>query len=267
MRKNKTKTNSILGLIILSASVSGCFSFNESTESQSRMVMFVGMDISGSFVRSKYFNDSIRFLSRYLYAHLNGIGDLKTPDELFVGSIGGSKPNEPKTFFPIQTFENKSIAEIEKQLKKIFPRKTQNPFTDYNAFFYQISETVKNRNLILRPISVVMISDGMPDFPKSSGRKNMDRNFKKLDLSPLEQLTRDMTIRVLYTADAVVGMGWQSKVPRRRVKVWTQDAPVMVTWKDPKIYQNNKPFKKQTRFFEWIRENVDFRVRSRRVGK
>ncbi len=242
-----------------------CVPMKENTEKKSRLVMFVGMDISGSFIQSEYFNDSIRFLARYLYAHLNGIGGLKRPKDLFVGSIGGSKPNEPKTFFPIQIFEDKTIKEIERQLKKIFPKKVQNPFTDYNAFFYQISETVKNRSLILRPISIVMITDGMPDVPGSVGKKNRDKNFRKIKFKPLEQLTRDLTLRVLYT-DPVIGMGWQTRVPRKRVKVWTQDARVMVTWKDPKIYLHKKKFKKQTKFFGWVRENIDFKVRSRRIN-
>ena len=39
-----------------------------------RLVMFIGVDISGSFMHGKYFNDSIQFLARYIHAHLNGLG-------------------------------------------------------------------------------------------------------------------------------------------------------------------------------------------------
>jgi hypothetical protein len=221
--------------------------------------MFVGVDISGSFMNGKYFDDSIDFLAYYLNAHLNGYGGLEVPNVLFVSSIGGAKANEPKTFFPIQTFENKSIAEIKEKLHQIFPRKTVNPFTDYNAFFEQVALTVKNKNLVLRPISIVMLSDGMPDV-KTEGTTD----FNSIVIRPLEQLARSVTIRLIYT-DAVTGRDWQTKVHRSRVKIWTQDAQVMESWKDPAILLPNTGFPQQKIFFDWVKDNVDFGVRSRRV--
>jgi hypothetical protein len=41
-------------------------------EAQGRLVMFIGVDISGSFKDGRYFDDSIHFLARYIYAHLKG---------------------------------------------------------------------------------------------------------------------------------------------------------------------------------------------------
>jgi len=195
----------------------------------------------------------------YLYSHLNGLDGLEVPNVLFVSSIGGAKANEPKTFYPIQTFENKSIEEIRQKLREIFPKNVQNPFTDYNAFFEQVALTVKNKNLVLRPISIVMLSDGIPDV-KSEGKTD----FRSLVVKPLEQLARSVTIRLLYT-DAVVGKDWQTKVKRQRVKIWTQDAEVMVFWKDPKILLPEKDITQQDLFFAWLKDNVDFGVRSRRV--
>jgi hypothetical protein len=221
--------------------------------------MFIGLDISGSFLHTKYFDDSINFLAHYLYAHLNGLGGLEVPNVLFVSSIGGAKENEPKTFFPIQTFENKSIEEIKEKLHEIFPKNVSNPYTDYNAFFEQVALTVKNKNLVLRPISIVMISDGIPDV-----KKDGKTDFKSLIVRPLEQLARSVTIRLLYTS-AVTGKNWQTKVPRRRVKIWTQDAEVMVYWKDPSILQPDLTMEEQDRFIAWLKDNVDFGVRSRRV--
>ena len=123
----------------------GCDYFNgEGESSNPRLSMFIGVDISGSFVKSPYFEDSINFLAHYIYSHLNGLGGLEKPNVLFVSSIGGAKENEPKTFYPIQTFENKSVKEISDQLHEIFPKKILNPFTDYNAFFKQVALTVKN---------------------------------------------------------------------------------------------------------------------------
>jgi hypothetical protein len=224
-----------------------------------RLSLFVGVDISGSFIGSKYFDDSINFLAHYIYAHLNGLGGLEVPNVLFVSSIGGAKANEPKTFYPIQTFERKSVEEIRAKLREIFPKRVQNPFTDYNAFFEQVALTVKNKNLVLRPISIVMLSDGKPDV-KSEGKTD----FRSLIVKPLEVLARNVTIRLLFT-DAVVGRDWQTKVKRRKVKIWTQDGEVMISWRDPKILIPGKDFHDQNLFFEWIHDNVDFGVRSRRV--
>jgi len=63
----------------------------------------------------------------------------------------------------------------------------------------------------------------------------------------------------------VVGKNWQTEVKRKRVKVWTQDAEVMVSWHDIKIMVPGKSLTDQGRFFEWVEDNVDFGVRARRV--
>jgi hypothetical protein len=248
----------ILLCLLLSLNISCDWLTGDGTASP-RLSMFIGLDISGSFLHTKYFDDSIDFLAHYLYAHLNGLGGLEVPNVLFVSSIGGAKENEPKTFFPIQTFENKSIEEIKEKLHEIFPKNISNPYTDYNAFFEQVALTVKNKNLVLRPISIVMISDGIPDV-----KKDGETDFKSLVVKPLEQLARSVTIRLLYTS-AVTGRNWQTKVPRRRVKIWTQDAEVMVYWKDPSILQPDLTMEEQDRFIAWLKDNVDFGVRSRRV--
>jgi hypothetical protein len=224
-----------------------------------RLSMFVGIDISGSFMQSGYYDDSIDFLAHYLYAHLNGLGGLEVPNVLFVSSIGGATANEPKTFFPKQTFEDKSVQEIAAKLREIFPEGVQNPFTDYNAFFEQIALTIRNRKLVLRPISIVMISDGRPDV-KRAGKTD----FRSIKFKPLESLSRNITVRLLYTT-AEVGNKWQTRVPRSRVKVWTQDAEVMVSWKDPTMLIAEKPLKEQASFLRWVKENVDYGVASRRV--
>jgi hypothetical protein len=222
--------------------------------------VFIGLDVSGSFLRSRYFDDSLEFLAHYIYGHLKGQGGLEVPHSLFVGTIGGVKLNEPKTFYPIQTFENSSIAEIHKKLEEIFPKNKENPFTDYNAFFQQISNLVQNKKLILKPISILLVTDGKPDVPGHKG----DDKFRSIDIKPLENLSRNVTIRVIYT-DAVTGQKWVTKIPRRRIKFWTQDAAVMVGWKDPKILLPGKPIEGQTRFFDWVKDNVDFPARLMRV--
>jgi len=243
----------LTGLVFI---VIGC---SLDAEQKPRLSLFVGVDISGSFINSGYFDESLNFLAHYIYAHLESIDDLEEPNVLFVSSIGGAQPDEPKTFFPIQTFENKSVEEIEERLHDIFPDTVQNPITDFNAFFEQVALTLRNKNLVLRPVSVVMVSDGVPDI-----KKDGETDFRSLDLSPLEQLSRNITIRVLYT-DPVTGRNWQTKVPRRRVKIWTQDAEVMTTWNDSTIYLHDKPIVEQARWTEWVKDNVNFGVRARRV--
>jgi hypothetical protein len=238
--------------------ISGCNLADD--DPKPRLSMFVGLDISGSFMNGDYYDDSIEFLAHYLYSHLNGLGGLEMPKALYVSSIGGARANEPKTFYPIQTFKNKSIVEIQETLREIFPKEEPNPFTDYNAFFEQIAQTVKNKKLVLRPVSVVMISDGIPDIMKEG-----KTDYRSIIVKPLENLARSVTIRLLYT-NATVGNNWQVKVKRRRTKIWTQDAEVMITWKDPKILIPGKPMEKQIYFFEWLKDNVDFGVRSRRIG-
>ena len=255
MFRYKIYLSLILAILILL--ISGCNI--DSGPQKPRLSLFIGVDISGSFVNGGYYRDSIDFLAHYIYCHLNGLGGLEVPNVLFVSSIGGAKVDEAKTFHPITTFEHKSIDEIKRVLYKIFPKKVQNPYTDFNAFFEHVALTVKNHNLVLRPISIVMLSDGKPDVKKEG-----KTDFKSIVLKPLERLSRNVTIRLLYT-DAVTGGNWQTEVRRKKVKVWTQDAIVMKNWKDPNILLPDKDISEQKRFFSWIDDNVDFNVRARRV--
>jgi hypothetical protein len=225
-----------------------------------RLVLFIGVDISGSFMNGRYFDDSIEFLARYIHAHLNGLGGMEIPHSMFVGSIGGVNKGEAKTLFPIQTFQDRNVQEIEAQLRLIFPKKKENPFTDFNAFFAQVADMVSSRKLILKPVSIVLLTDGKPDL----GGESRSAKFRSIRLKPLENLSRNITLRILYT-DAVTGKAWRDEVPRKRVKVWTQDAIVMAEWKDPKTLLPNRSPTQQRKFFSWVRDNVDFQPRLRRV--
>ena len=233
---------------------------NAPVASAGRLVVFIGVDISGSFMNGKYFDDSIEFLARYIHAHLNGLGSLDIPHSLFVGTIGGVKKGEAKTMFPIQAFQDRSVEQIEAQLRQIFPKKRVNKFTDFNSFFEQVSDMVDMRKLILKPISVVLLTDGVPDL----GGNSRTEKFRNLQLKPLERLSRNITLRVLYT-DAVTAKSWRDEVPRKRVKVWTQDAVVMAEWNNPKTMLPGKPFAEQEKFFAWLKDNVDFQPRLRPV--
>ncbi len=145
------KYKQIISIILINVFLfTGCDMISKNgAAAKPRLSMFIGVDISGSFVKSNYFDDSVDFLAHYIFCHLNGLGGLEIPNVLYVSSIGGANENEPKTFYPIHTFQNKSVKEISDQLHEIFPKKILNPFTDYNAFFKQVALTVKNKNLVL----------------------------------------------------------------------------------------------------------------------
>lgn len=253
----KKYATGFISLFLLSLALWSC---NLEGEPNPRLSLFIGVDVSGSYVNSGHFDESISFLANYIYAHLNGMGELEKPNELFVSSIGGAEPGEPKSFYPIHVFQNKSVEAIEKQLREYFPKEKQNNLTDFNAFFEQIALTLRNKSLVLRPVSVVMISDGVPDVTNEEGKTD----YRSIDFSPLERLSRNISIRLLYT-DPVTGKNWQTKIPRRRVKIWTQSADVMTTWNDSTIFVPDSTLAKQDRWLKWTKDNVDFGVRARRV--
>ncbi|HEX2779169.1 MAG TPA: hypothetical protein VHM30_06710, partial [Gemmatimonadaceae bacterium] len=83
--------------------------------------------------------------------------------------------------------------------------------------------------------------------------------YKKIDVSKLEYLSKNVTVRVLYPRPTVA-VHWEKKVPRRRVRMWTVDDEVMGTWR--KHYRAGARPEEQTELWKWINDNVDFRVRS-----
>lgn len=187
--------------------------------------MFIGIDVSGSFQKSGRYDDAIAFAAYYIHAHLTGSGDLARPRALFVGSIGGEHPGQPQAFHPIEDFQGKSVGRIAEDLRQWFP--ADEPLTDFNAFFKRTATEVERRNLVLAPITVVILSDGVPDM----GRKQRDPTaaYRQIDLKPLEYLARRVTIRLLY-ADPQVAAYWEHDVPRDRVRLWTVDNVVMAGW-------------------------------------
>src|SRR5262249_47045031 len=161
-----------------------------------------------------------------------------------------------------ETFQNRSIEQIEQELRTIFPAGKGNTDTDFNAFFEQVGEMIDSKKLILKPISIVLLSDGDPDM--GATQPSADNKLRRPSVSPLEGVSRNITVRVVDT-DAVKAKSWRDEVPRKRVKIWTQDAVVMKEWRDPKIMLGDKPYAEQTRFFSWVKNNVDFQPRLKRV--
>jgi len=128
-----------------------------------RSTLVIGIDVSGSFGSKGRYESSIDFASNYLYAHIHGLGGLKQPTAVFVGSFGGEKPGETKSFQPIHTFQKMSVAQIAAFLRKEYP--SRDGLTDFNPFFERVATLVKRQNLVLSPLNIVMLTDGIPDTP------------------------------------------------------------------------------------------------------
>jgi hypothetical protein len=248
----------LISAVILSIVVAACYP--QSGELKPRLTLFVGVDASGSFHRSGYYDDALTFLAYYIYGHLNELGGLTKPRELFVGSVGGKNQGEPKAFHPIHDFEGKNIGEIESSLRAWFP--PTDTLTDFNSFFYQAARIAKERNLTLAPITLMVITDGVPDVANRNVRAGSEPTYKQIDLDPLEYLSRNLTIRLTYVSPTV-GENWRKHVPRNRVRLWTVDAEVMKGWQEQ--VEPNVDIAGQDRLWKWVLDNVDFRVRSKRI--
>ena len=223
---------------------------------RARSSLFIGIDVSGSFRSTGNYEDAIEFASHYMYGHLNGLGDLSVPSAVFVGSVGGDRPGEPKSFQPIHAFKGKSPEEIAAVLRENFP--PEDGFTDFNAFFERVASMVKQRGLILAPLNIVIFSDGVPDLTARPGAD--ESRYANIDVSKLEYLSRSVTIRLLY-ASPTVSVGWERDINRRRVRMWTVDDEVMVGWREQLEADGDASVKEN--LWTWVKDNVDFRVRSR----
>jgi hypothetical protein len=106
-----------------------------------------------------------------------------------------------------------------------------------------------------------MFSDGVPDFP-NAGRLPPAQLYAKINVSPIEYLSRNVTVRLLY-AQPTVAQNWEKLVPRNRVKIWTQDEQVMAGWHRHEI--QGVVWEKQDSLWSWTQQIVDFRVRRGKV--
>ena len=242
----------VLGASLLA--LSGCIPSADSTR-VARSTLVIGIDVSGSFLKGGRYDSSIDFAANYLYAHLHGLGGLKQPTSVFVGSIGGAAAEETKAFQPIHTFQDMSVSQIAAYLRKEYP--ARDGLTDFNPFFDRVATLVKRNNLVLSPLNVVLFTDGLPDTPVE--KNDSLSRYTKIDVSKLEYLSKNVTVRVLYPSPTVA-VHWERKVPRRRVRMWTVDNEVMATWE--KHHRAGLPPEQQLSLWKWISDNVDFRVRS-----
>ena len=249
-----------LGALATTVLLLGCGRSEPAAEAEVKpaaSTLVLGIDVSGSFRDSRLYDDAVDFAAHYLYAHLNGLGGLRTPTALFVGSIGGARPGEPKPFHPINDFQNRSVDQIAADLRNWFP--STDAYTDFNAFFSRVSGLIKERGLILAPLNVVLLSDGVPDIAPGTRLGAGETPYTRIDLTPLEYLSRSVTVRLLY-ASPTVGEDWKRKVRRKRVRLWTEEAQVMRGWHMQ--VQPDVPLEHQATLWKWVQDNVDFRVRT-----
>ncbi len=219
-----------------------------------RVSLFIGIDVSGSFQATGQYDDALRFAAHYIYGHLNEMGTLNQAHALFVGSIGGAAPGETKSFHPIHDFKNKNVDEIDAALRQWF--KPDDRFTDFNAFFDRVATLVKRQNLILKPLTIVVISDGVPDVRERADAQ--DSPYRSINFKPLEYLSRNVTVRLLY-ANPTIAVNWETHIERNRVRMWTVDGEVMEGWREQIV--PGLALEEQELLWQWIAENVDFRVR------
>ncbi len=229
----------------------------QATDRKPRTTLFIGVDTSGSFENSGHYDDSLRFLAHYIYGHMNRLGGLEQPKALFVAAIGGKDPNEPKAFHPIHDFQGKNVDQIERDLRKWYA--PNDALTDFNPFFEQVARIVKDRNLILAPITLMIVTDGVPDYSVPGAKPGSKQMYEGIDLTPLEYLSRRLTLRLAYVSPKV-GASWRELVPRRRVRLWTVDGEVMQGWRAQ--VRKNAALARQEKLWSWIKDNVDYRVRS-----
>ena len=150
-----------------------------------------------------------------------------------------------------------SVAQIAEYLRKEYP--SRDGYTDFNPFFDRVATLVKRQGLVLSPIDIVLFTDGIPDM-KIAG--DSLAKYKAIDLSDLEYLSKSVTLRVLYPRPTVA-VNWERKVPRHRVRMWTVDDEVMKTWRSH--VHPGVPVDAQNQLWDWIGDNVDFKVRSRGI--
>ena len=229
----------------------------QSGEQQPRVTFFVGVDTSGSFRNSGSYDDALKFLAHYIYGHLNALGDLQPPRELFVAPLGGNDFDEPKAFHPIHDFAGKNVTEIEAALREWYG--PSDSLTDFNAFFSQVERIVKERNLVLAPIEVVVVTDGVPDLSVGGDKAGSPASYQDIDLSGLEYLSRRLTVRLAYTSPTA-GENWRRYVSRQRVRFWAVEAEIMESWSEQ--IEPGLPLAAQERLWKWIGDNVDYRTRS-----
>jgi hypothetical protein len=72
---------------------------------------------------------------------------------------------------------------------------------------------VKDRNLVLAPITVMVVSDGIPDMRDAKIKSGSPASYQQIDLSPLDYLSKKVTVRLVYASPKVGDNSRAAHVP------------------------------------------------------
>src|SRR5262249_2389601 len=151
--------------------------------------------------------------------------------------------------------EGKSVEQIRADMETWFPPTDR--MTNYNAFFERVTTLIKRQNLVLAPLNILVLTDGVPDVARGPGASLSA--YSGINVQGLEFLSRNVTGRLRYPRPTVA-LGWERGLKRDRVRLWTLDAQVMAGWREQ--VAPDQPLDTQARLWRWMEDNVDFRVRS-----
>lgn len=119
---------------------------------------------------------------------------------------------------------------------------------------------MKRQDLVLSLLNIVMLTDGLPDNP--SEKNDSLSKCKKINVSGLEYLSKNATVRVLYPRPRVA-LHRERLVPRPSARISTVDDEVMATGMSH--YREGAPSEGQAELWKWINDNVDFRASSGKI--
>ena len=112
------------------------------------------------------------------------------------------------------------------------------------------------------PVAVVIVTDGVPEVARKKGGKVVQAAYDQIDVSPLEFLARNVTVRVLYPTP-IVAAAWEREIPRQRVRIWPVEAEVMKGWHEQ--LEDKPSLDEEKLLWKWIQDIVDRRVRRQRI--
>jgi len=224
-----------------------------------RSTLVVGLDISGSFRKSGQFDPAMRYASLYIYAHVNALGGLKQATDVFVGFFGWRARRTTQNV-PSHSGSERQVAGGNRgRPASLVPRRG----SDHR--FQRLLPADRRPHQAAKPgpgsVEHRDVFRRCPRFP-GAGRLPAPQLYAKIDVSPIEYLSRNVTIRLLY-AQPTVAQNWEKLVPRNRVKIWTQDEQVMAGWRRHEVA--GVPLDRQDSLWSWTQQIVDFRVRRGKI--
>lgn len=117
----------------------------------------------------------------------------------------------------------------------------------------------RERHLATAPITVLIITDGVPNVTGTTLTAGAQERYTMIDLQPLERISGHVMLRLAYISPKV-GAHWRAHVPRHHVRLWTVDTEAMNGWN-----RHLKPgvaLHEQPKFWRWFHDDIDGHIRS-----